>query len=168
MGVLADRLQKQSESLKKRKEELQAQLKDWNDSLRNLYRQIEDWLNDCDPENLIERSIDLVSGKDPSFGEHQVPALKLKLVDDTIRFEPLSRNLAAFVKRSELSAEEKVAGAVELIGLGGRTYYLFQLSDQHWYVQSGYEKFRRTGSTVVPLTRELFERIVQETFYENA
>ena len=162
MGVLTEYLKTEAEYLKAEKAKRRAELKDWVDSLNALFTQFQEWLAVCDPENLIDRTIESASGQDLSLGEHQVPVLKLSLGDRSIRFLPRARFVAALVRSPGQDKPVRAHGMVELRGLGGPAYYLFRLSDGKWYIQSQAENLRATGNDVTPIDRDRFEAAVRE------
>src|SRR4051812_828232 len=98
MGVLAEYLRTEGSALKAQKAKRLEELSEWLESLNALYRQIKEWLVACDPDNLIEKSIEQVPGRELAFGEHQVPVLKLSLVDHSVRLVPVARYMAALVR----------------------------------------------------------------------
>ena len=81
MGVLAEYLRTEAEQLKAEKVKRRAVVREWVDSLNDLYRQVQEWLTSCDPENLIDRTIEQTPGRELAFGDYQVPVLKMTLVD---------------------------------------------------------------------------------------
>lgn len=164
MGVLAEYLKAESEQLKAEKAKRRALLREWVDSLNDLYARMQQWLAACDPENLIEHSIELVPGPELAFGDYKVPVLKLTLVDRSVQFEPMARFMAATVRRPGQQTAERVQGGVQLRGLGGRTCYLFRLSDGSWYIQREFENLPASGNDVVPLDADRFEAVVRESF----
>jgi hypothetical protein len=164
MGVLAEYLKTESEALKAEKAKRRALLREWVDSLNGLYDQMQRWLAACDPENLIERVIEQIPGPELAFGNYTVPVLRLTLVDRSIQFEPMARFMAATVRRPGQQTPERVQGGVQLRGLGGRTCYLFRLSDGNWYIQKEFENLRAGGNDVVPLDADRFEAVVRESF----
>ncbi|HEY1186951.1 MAG TPA: hypothetical protein VGE74_04805 [Gemmata sp.] len=164
MGVLAEYLKAESEHLKKEKLRRHMVLREWIESLQALYRQLQEWLTACDPEKLIERSIEHVPGEEISFGDYQVPVLKLTLVDRVARFLPVARFMAATVRPPGQEAPVRVQGGVQLRGLGMRTCYLFRLADGRWYIQKEFENLSANGNDVIPLDADRFEAVVRESF----
>ena len=162
MGVLAEYLKSGAEQLKAEKVKRRSVVREWVNSLNGLYQQIQEWLKVCDPENLIECSIEQVSGRELAFGPHQVPVLKLTLVDRSIQFEPVARYMAATVRPPGQETPVRVQGGVQLRGLGGRECYLFLLNDGKWYIQKEFENLRK-GNDVVPLDADQFEAVVRES-----
>lgn len=164
MGVLAEYLKTESERLKADKADRRARLREWIDALNSLYDQMRRWLVACDPEGLIEYTIEQTSGPELTFGNYTVPVLKLTLVERSVQFEPLARFMATTVRRPGQQAAERVQGGVQLRGLGGRTCYLFRLADGNWYIQKEFENLRASGNDVVPLDADRFEAVVRESF----
>lgn len=164
MGVLAEYLKTEAEHLKAEKVQRRAVLREWLDSLNALYRQMEEWLVACDPESLIDRAVEQSPGQELAFGDYQVPVLKLTLVDRSVQFEPMARYMASTVRPPGHDSPVRVQGCVQLRGLGGRTCYLFRLSDGKWYIQKEFENLRVTGNDVVPLDADRFEAVVRESF----
>jgi hypothetical protein len=165
MGALAEYLRKEGPTIKAEKAKRQQVLKEWIDSLNELFRQIQDWLKASDPENLIEQSIEHVPGRELALGEHQVPVLKLSLVDRTVQIVPVARFMAAMIKPPGNDKPVRTQGGVELRGLGGRDYYLFRLSDGKWYIQSEAKNFNVTGTDVSPLDAERLEAAIRESLF---
>jgi hypothetical protein len=164
MGVLAEYLKTEADQLKAEKAKRRAVVRDWVGALNELYGQIQEWLTVCDPENLIERAVEQVPGREPAFGAHQVPVLKLTLVDRSVQFEPVARYMAAMVRPPGQDTPVRVEGGVQLRGLGGRACYLFRLPDGKWYIQKEFENLRTNGNDVVPLDADRFEAVVRESF----
>ncbi|MBY0457014.1 MAG: hypothetical protein K2V38_06735 [Gemmataceae bacterium] len=162
MGALAEYLKAESDQLKNEKNRRREVLRDWVESLNALYLQMQQWLAACDPENLIESTIEQVPGRELTFGDHQLPVLKLILVDRVVRFRPLARFMAAMIRPPGQTKSVRVDGGVELRGLGGRDCYLFRL-DGKWYVQKEFENLHINGNDVVPLDAERFEAVVRES-----
>src|SRR5436309_1876921 len=129
MGVLAEYLKTEGATIKAEKAKRREVLREWLASLNDLFREIQEWLKACDPDNLIEQCIEQVPGKELAFGEYQVPVLKLTLVDRSARFEPVARFMAALIRPPGSEKPVRAQGGVELRGLGGRGYYLFRLPD---------------------------------------
>ena len=163
MGVLAVYLRTEAEQLKAEKVKRRAVVREWVDSLNDLYRQVQEWLTSCDPENLIDRTIEQTPGRELAFGDYQVPVLKMTLVDRSVRFEPVARFMAATVRPPGQDAPTRVQGGVQLRGLGGRTCYLFHLSDGKWYIQKEFENLRTSGNDIVLLDADRFEAVVRES-----
>jgi hypothetical protein len=161
MGVLAEYLKTEGERLRAEKAKHRSDVKEWVDSLNGLFAQFQEWLAASDPEGLIDRTPENIPGQDPSFGEHQVPALKLTLGERTVRFVPRARFVAAMVRPPGSEKPVRAQGLVELRGLGGADYYLFRLPDG-WYIQSRAENLRAAGNDVEPVTRDRFEAAVRE------
>ena len=155
---IADR----SRATQGRKGKRRAILSDWLDSLNALHRQMLDWLKACDPENLIDRTIEQVPGRELAFSDYQVPVLKLTLVDRSVHVQAVARFMAA-MRPPGADTPVRVQGGVELRGLGGRDCYLFLLSDGKWYLQKEFENLRTSGNDVVPLNAERFEAVVRES-----
>jgi hypothetical protein len=164
MGVLTEYLKTEGPTLKAEKAKRQQVLKDWLDSLRELFAQIQEWLKASDPDNLIEQKIEYVPGKELAFGEYQVPVLKLNLVDRGVWFIPVARFMASMVRPPGHETPIRAQGAVELRGLGGRGYYLFRLPDGTWSIQSEAENLNVKGNNVTPLDAERLEAAVKESF----
>ncbi|WP_148087563.1 hypothetical protein [Gemmata obscuriglobus] len=91
-----------------------------------MYRQLQEWLTVCDPENLIDRTIEKIPGEELAFGDYQVPVLKLALVDRIVRFLPMARFVAATIRLPGQATPVRAQGGVQLRGLGMRTCYLFR------------------------------------------
>ena len=164
MGVLAEFLRTESEHLKADKVQRREILREWLDSLTSLYRQMEEWLTACDPDSLIDRSIEEVPGPELAFGDYRLPILKLTLVDRSVFFEPVARNMAAKAKAPGEEMPARVRGGIQVRGFGGRVCYLFRLADGQWYIQKEFENLRIAGSDVVPLDSERFEVLVRKAF----
>ena len=165
MGVLAEFLRTESKQLKADKVRRREMLQDWLDSLNSLFRHMGEWLTTCDPEALIDRSIEEVPGPELAFGDYRVPVLKLTLVDRSVSFEPVARNLAAKARAPGQEIPTRVHGGVYVRPLGGSGgYYLFRLPDHKWYIQKKIESLRVAGNDVVPLDSERFEFLVREAF----
>jgi hypothetical protein len=162
MGVLAEYLKTEGATIRAEKARREQVLREWLGSLEELFTQIQEWLQLCDPDNLIEKTVERTSGKELAFGEYKVPVLKLSLVDRTARFEPLARYMLATVKRPGDTEIIRAQGAVELQGLAGRAYYLFRLSDGKWYIQNEAVNLRASGNDVVPLDAERLEAAVRD------
>jgi hypothetical protein len=163
MGALAEYLKKEGPTIKAEKAKRQQVLKEWLDSLNELFQQIQDWLKASDPETLIEQSIEDVPGKELAFGEHRVPVLKLNLVDRTVQIVPVARFMAAMIKPPGNDKPVRAQGGVELRGLGGRGYYLFRLPDGKWCIQSETKNFNVTGTDVSLLDAERLEAAVKDS-----
>ena len=163
MGKLTEYLKTEGPTLKAEKAKRQQVLKEWLDSLNELFHQIRAWLEASDPDNLIEKTIEQVPGTELAFGEYDVPVLKLNLVDRIVRFKPVARYMAAMVRPPGEDKPVKTQGGVELRGLGGRGYYLFRLPDGKWYIQSEAENLRVSGNDVSPLDAERLEAAVRES-----
>lgn len=164
MGVLAEFLRTESKQLKADKVHRREILQDWLDSLNSLFHQMGEWLTSCDPEALIDRSIEEVPGPELAFGDYRVPVLKLTLVDRSVSFEPVARNLAAKARAPGQENPTRVQGGVHVRGLGGSGCYLFRLPDHEWYIQKEFENRRVAGNDVVPLDSERFEVLVRKAF----
>lgn len=161
MGVLAEYLKTEAEQLKAEKAKRRAVVREWVDSLNALYKQVQDWLAISDPENLIEKTVEQVPGRELSFGSHTVPVLRLTLVDRNVSFEPIARYMAAMVRTPGAAAPVRVDGGVQLRGLT-RTCYLFRVGGQ-WYVQKEFENLWTAGNDVVPLDADRLEAVVRES-----
>ena len=164
MGVLAEFLRTESEHLKADKVHRREMLRDWLDSLNSLFQQIEVWLTSCDPESLIDRSIEQIPGPELAFGDYRLPVLKLTLVDRSVSFEPVARNLAAKARAPGQENATRVQGGVHVRGFGGSGCYLFRLANNEWYIQKEFENLRVAGNDVVPLDSERFEVLVRKAF----
>lgn len=164
MGVLAEYLKAEAEQLKTEKVKRRAEVSEWVEALNNLFEQMQKWLVECDPDKLIEHTIEHAPGRDLTLGEHKVPVFKLTLGNRSWRFEPVARYMAATVRPPGQDKPVKVRGGVEFVGLGGRTCYLFLLPDGKWYIQSENENLRVSGNDVVPLNADRFEAVVRESF----
>jgi|GEM_PF-976623 len=164
MGVLAEFLRTESEHLKADKAHRRRVLREWLDSLNVLYRQMKAWLTACDPESLIDQSIEEVPGPERAFGDYRLPILKLTLVDRSVFFEPVARNMAAKARAPGEDAAVRVQGGIQVRGFGGPVCYLFRLADGEWYIQKEYENLRVGGNDVVPLDSERFEILVRKSF----
>lgn len=167
MGVLAEYLKTESEQLKKDKLRRGEILQEWLDALGGLYGQIQEWLAVCDPEGLIDRTIEHKPGEELAFGDYQVPVLKLTLVDRIVRFLPVARFMAATVRQPGQPTPVRVQGGVELRGRGMRICYLFRLpdgTDEKWYIQKEFENLNVSGNDVVQLNADRFEAVLREAF----
>jgi hypothetical protein len=161
MGVLTEYLKTEADQLRAEKAKRQAEAKEWIDSLNQLFAQFQDWLRTSDPENLIDRAVEQAPGWDPAFGDHQVPVLKLSLLDRSVRFVPKARFVASSVRSPGQSEPVRAQGLIELRGLGGPDYYLFRLPDGKWYIQSRADYLRPTDD-VAPLDKDRFEAAVRD------
>lgn len=161
MGVLAEYLKNESGALKTAKEVKAKSLSEWKRSLDELFALIERWLDQCDPEGLIERDRERVEGREITFGEYTLPALKLALVESVVRIEPVARHMAALVLPPGGEKPVWCDGAVQVRGNGARSAFLFRLGTE-WFIQKGWENLRTAGNEVVPLTAERLEAVIRE------
>ncbi len=164
MGVLAEFLRTESEHLKADKVRRSEILREWLASLKALFHQMEVWLISCDPERLIDRTVEEVTGTELAFGNYRLPVLKLTLVDRSVSFEPVARNLAAKARAPGQENPTRVQGGVYVRWVGGSGCYLFRLADGRWYMQKEFENLRIVGNDVVPLDLERFEVLVRKAF----
>jgi hypothetical protein len=164
MGVLAEYLRTESEQLKADKIRRRDLLQDWLASLNALFQQMETWLISCDPERLIDRTIEEIPGPELVYGDYRLPVWKLTLVDRSVTFEPVARNMAAKARAPGQELATRVHGGIQVRGFGGRVSYLFRLADGQWYMQKEFENLRVVGNDVVPLDSERFEILVRKAF----
>ena len=163
MGVLTEYLKSEAESLRAEKAKSRAEAQEWVDSLNGLFAQFQEWLAACDPEGLIDRSIESIRGSDPSLGEHQVPVLKLSIGNRIVRFVPRARFSIAQVRPDGHDKPIRAQGLMELQSLGDPEYHLYRLPDGKWYIQSRAEYFDITSNVVHPIDRDRFEAAVRKS-----
>lgn len=161
MGKLAEYLKKEGGTIRAAKARREAEIAHWTGALNALYAQLKVWLSASDPEGLLEYAVESVPGKDPALGEHQVPVLKITAGDRTVLVVPRARYTISTVRRPGQEKAERAHGMVELQDdVGVRHYYLFQLADGTWYIQSEAQRLRRDDNPVDPLDAERFETAV--------
>jgi len=161
MGVLAEYLKTESGALKTEKERKAKLRSEWESALDALFAQIELWLDECDPERLIERTHERVEGREIAFGEYTLPVLKLALVESIVRIEPVARYMATLVLAPGAEKPVRCDGAVQVKSLGARSAFLFRIGTA-WFIQKEWENLRTAGNDVVPLTAERFEAVIRE------
>jgi hypothetical protein len=161
MGKLAEYLKNEGGAIRAAREKRQAEIQQWTESLEGLYRQLNEWLAASDPEGLLERSVELIPGKDPALGEHHVPSLKISAGDRTVHVVPRVRYAAATVRRPGQVKPERAHGLAEIRDdVGMRQYHLFLLPDGKWYIQSEGQRLTREDNVADPLDAEHFDAAV--------
>jgi hypothetical protein len=136
MGKLAEYLKTEGGKLRAEKAKRQVAVREWVGALDSLFRQIESWLAASDPDGLIERTRESVVEFDPALGEYEMPVLRISLGDWTVRIKPRARYVAATVLPPGQEKPVRAHGLVETRNMVGAGYYLFQLPDGKWYIQS--------------------------------
>lgn len=160
MGKLRDLLATEAEKFRSEKAKRQQTLSEWMGLLNGLFNQIDTWLQASDPDGLLEVSAEIVTINDPALGEYKVPIRRITLGDKSVEIVPRARYvLASILPVGESDKPVRAQGLVEIRALSWASYYLYQLPEGNWFIQSvsQYLQERNSINTVRRLDADRFE-----------
>jgi len=128
---------------------------EWVAAISRLIAQFLTWLQEADPEGVLEIfPVDLEKAEQ-GLGPYQVPGLTIRLSEAVVQVIPVARNVVGYVgTRGDHGV--KAEGRIDMTD-GARKYILYRtLADgEHWYVLD--ERYQPT-----PLDRERFVAVLQD------
>ena len=157
MGKLRDLLRTEADRYRAERDRRQRAMEEWSDLLNALFKQIDAWLKDSDPDGLLEVSPDSAVLNDPALGEYRAPLRRIKLGEKSVEIVPAARYVAFSIRPPGEEKPVRAHGMVEVRSLGWASYYLFQLPGGKWYVRSATQNLREADNPVEPLGADQFE-----------
>lgn len=140
-----------SSFLRKKKEEMQSQEKDWEkirkewlENLKQFYDTIKSWLKEELNEGLLEIEDFTVTLNEEYLGRYIAPALIIKALDQIISLKPVGRLIIG------------ARGRVDMESYRGKEIFLFLSPEQGWVLL---EERGQKGFSV--LTKEIFEEALK-------
>ncbi|HEX4613522.1 MAG TPA: hypothetical protein VH092_35395 [Urbifossiella sp.] len=163
MGELAAFLKEQSERLRASEPDRTAKLMEWKESVRRLMAQLEEWVREADPQQLIAIDESLSQRlAESKLGVYYTSRLSLQLGAQQIWVIPKARNVLAVLNVA--GREVRADGLVIITDyppLGDQipaaVYNLFRVLEpdgERWYLRY------TTSKEVELLSRERFEHVL--------
>jgi hypothetical protein len=89
-------------------------VEEWRSAIDKLFKNIQQWITESDPDNLIEISIGRQEIKEPGIGLYEVPRLNLRILGKWIGIIPKARKTVDAAKPTQLGAPSHAAGRVDI------------------------------------------------------
>ena len=86
---------------------------EWLAALQRLYSQMESWLRESDPGNLLEFEVVHELEYDPALGTFHMPKMFIRIGEATIQVRPMGRKVIGS-SRAELGPNRRVEGRVDV------------------------------------------------------
>ena len=153
MTPLAEFLQTNEEKLREDEKQRAARRAEWVGAVDRLLRQIEEWVRDADPKNLLHVERTVQEHREAGLGYYQVPALLVRFGTTRVEITPWARNVAGRLEVDESGKEHRIEGAIHLAE-GGEKYTIYRV------ILDGREDWRLAppmSLKTAPLTRQGFE-----------
>lgn len=154
MGKLKDFLAAEGDKLLAEADAEAAAQRQWFESVNGLLTMIEGWIRAADAKGVIHLERDTTLGLDRVT---IVPRLRIEAGARAVHVFPSSRGVAGLYAVPGVESPMKCGGMVDMLGPDRtQTLLLFRVGGRDsWHVRTG-------GSTVKPLTPELFEAFLTD------
>ncbi len=153
MTPLAEFLQTNEEKLREDEKQRETRRAEWVGAVERLLRQIEGWVRDADPKNLLHVERVLQEHRDAGLGYYRAPALLVRFGPTKVEITPWSRNVVGRLEMDEPGKELRIEGAVHITD-GSEKFIVYRV------LPEGREEWRLAppmSLKTTPLTRQGFE-----------
>jgi hypothetical protein len=130
-----------------------ATVEEWRTAIERLFAQLRAWLQESDPEGVIEIEEGHQDVSEPGLGRYRVPRLNLRAFGKWVGIIPKARKTVGTATPPQKSAPQRAAGRVDITDeLRRYVLYRFQEDGRDVWLIDDLE------SGAKPLDQEAFER----------
>lgn len=148
-----DFLRRQAEKHQSDDQARKATVEEWLKAIHDLFSQMQTWLEESDPDRVIEIKQSEQDITEPGLGRYRVPRLDLHAFGKWVGILPKARRTVGMAKPPLKSAPERAAGRVDMTD-ELRRYILYRFQEDGrdvWLIDD-------LESEAKPLDQEAFEK----------